>query len=132
MSDWDEHQSDIWHDLHDRLETLLSSYGAEDSSGRRDYWINHDNYGWKRITFGGNQLKMFVPELIAKIRALLTDLPDWEIVAVVDIVDKDGVWPKMGLTIRCHEIIDGLQRHLFPEPYRSFQYPDSRAGTGYD
>jgi hypothetical protein len=38
----------------------------------------------------------------------------------------------MGLTIRAHEIIDGLQRQYFPEPYRSFRYEGSRPGTEYD
>jgi hypothetical protein len=38
----------------------------------------------------------------------------------------------MGLTIRRHEIIDGLQRQYFPPAYRHFQYPGSRPGTERD
>jgi hypothetical protein len=38
----------------------------------------------------------------------------------------------MGLYIRAHEIIDGLRREYFPEPYRSYQYDGSRPGTEDD
>ena len=38
----------------------------------------------------------------------------------------------MGLTIRKHEIIDGLQRQYFPEEFQSFRYADSKPGTGFD
>ena len=132
MNDWDETQVELWNELHDKLEALLALRGIEDSSGERDYWINHDNYGWKRITFGANHLKMLAPDLIGQIRDLLLELPDWEIVAVVDILEKQSQWPKMGLTIRKREIVDGLQRQYFPAEFRSFAYPDSRAGTGFD
>ena len=129
---WDEKQSETWHALFDRVHAILNRNGVENPYAEEDYWINYDNYGWTRITFAATKLRMLEPRIVAELRALLTDLPDWEIVAVVDILDKDGVWPKMGLTIRKHEIVDGLQRQLFPEPYRSFQYPGSRAGTGFD
>lgn len=132
MNDWDEQQVETWDRLHDQVDALLERYGTEDSSGHADYWINHDNYGWKRLTFGANNLKMLAPDIIGELRTFLTELPDWEIVAVANVVEKEEQWPLMGLTIRRHEIVDGLQRHLFDEPYRSYRYPDSRVGTGFD
>jgi hypothetical protein len=38
----------------------------------------------------------------------------------------------MGLTIRAHEIIDGLQREFFPKEFRIFSYEDARPGTERD
>jgi hypothetical protein len=38
----------------------------------------------------------------------------------------------MGLTIRDHEIIDGLQRQYFPREFQSIRYRGSRPGTERD
>jgi hypothetical protein len=38
----------------------------------------------------------------------------------------------MGVTVRRHEIIDGLLRKYLPEPFRFLKIPGSRPGTGYD
>ena len=70
--------------------------------------------------------------IIAGLRELLRDLPDWEIVMALDVPGKEKEWPPMGLTIRRHEIIDGLSRDHLPEPYKSLVIPGSRPGTGYD
>jgi hypothetical protein len=41
-------------------------------------------------------------------------------------------WPDMGLTIRAHEIVDGLQRSLFPKEFQNLRYEGSRPGTDRD
>jgi len=132
MSDWDEKQVDAWHRLYERVTGVLARYGTEDSGGKGDYWVNEDNYGWRRITIGINNLKMLTPEIVNKLRGLLSELPDWEIVAAVDVPSYEKMWPAMGLTIRKHEIIDGLQRQYFPAEFQGLQYAGSRPGTGYD
>ena len=132
MSDWDEQQVETWIRLYEQVAATLARYGKIESSGDADYWINEDNYGWNRISVGVNNLKMLHPDIVNSLRKLLAKLPGWEITLAVDILGKEKSWPKMGLTIRNHEIIDGLQRHLFPVEFQSFTYPDSRPGTGYD
>jgi len=132
MSDWDEKQSEMWHRLYQQVVDLLAHYGVDNPLGDGDYWVVEDNYGWRRVTIGIHNLKMLRPEIIDSLRELLSKSPQWEIVTYVDIPGKEKVWPKMGLTIRKHEIIDGLKRELFPAEFRHFIYPNSRAGTGYD
>ena len=132
MSEWDKEQVDIWHGLYERVLKLLARYGIDDPIGAGDYWVVEDNYGWSRIIIGIHNLKMLSPEIVKSLRALLSNLPKWEIVTYVDVPEKEGVWPKMGLTIRKHEIIDGLQRQYFPVEYQNLTYDGSRPGTGYD
>jgi hypothetical protein len=63
---------------------------------------------------------------------MLREFPDWEIMIGVSMPEPAGPWPDMGLTIRAHEIIDGLQRRYFPPEYRGIQYDGSRPGTDRD
>lgn len=78
------------------------------------------------------KLTLFRPEVIRELRGLLADLSDWEIAVAVDVLGTEKSWPQMGLTIRKHEIVDGLQRQYLPEEFRGYWYADSRPGTGYD
>ncbi len=127
----DDAQSNIWDELLNDVRDHLSRFGKEDYRGRADYLLVDDNYGSNRITIEAQNLSMLNPTVIASLRKLLDNLPDWEIVVAVDVLGREA-WPHMGLTIRKHEIIDGLQREFFPPEFRDFQYPDSRVGTGYD
>jgi hypothetical protein len=130
--DWNSAQVEAWHRLHERVAELLAKYGTENPVGDGDYWINEDNYGWHRITIGVQNLKLLRPEIISALRGLLVGLPNWEIVVTVDVVGTEKVWPNMGLTIRHHEIIDGLQRKYFPVEFQGFGYANSRSGTASD
>lgn len=132
MSDWNEKQVDTWHQLLDRATNVLARHGTEYHSGMGDYSVIEDNYGWRRITVGIHNLNLLMPEVVGELKSLLIELPDWEIVLGVDIVSQANEWPVMGLTIRQHEIIDGLQRQYFPAEYRNLTYEDGRPGTGYD
>jgi hypothetical protein len=75
---------------------------------------------------------MLDPALVKQLRVLLHDLADWEIVISVDIAGTEDKWPPMGLIIRKHEVIDGLQRDLLPEEFRSIKFEGSRPGTAFD
>jgi hypothetical protein len=132
MGDWDAQQVEIWGHLYEQVINLLAKHGKEDSSGHADYWVNEDNYGWRRISVGVNDLKMLRPDIVNSLRTLLFELPEWEITLAVDILSKEESWPLMGLTIRKQEIIDGLQREYLPAEYQNVKYESSRPGTGYD
>jgi hypothetical protein len=132
MTTEDEQRDRIWTDLYQRVLNLLQQYGKEDAFGNGDFLVVDDNYGWRRHTINAFNLKMLSPNIVAALRVLLDNLPDWEIVLALDVPGKEKIWPHMGLTIRKHEIIDGLMRNYLPEPYRTFVFPGSRPGTGFD
>jgi len=129
MNDWDEKQASIWDRLYEQVTGLLARYGREDSVGKGDYWVVDDNYGWRRSQIEIHNLKMLRPDIVSALRGLLSDLPDREITVTVDIPGKEKAWPVMGLTIRRHEIIDGLQRKFFPRKIQHWQYAGSRPGN---
>lgn len=132
MEDAESAQNNMWTRLYQGVSAILAKYGVENPFGDGDYWTNEDNYGWARVQVEVQNLDMFRPQIVDELRGLLGDLPDWEITMAVDVVGKEKAWPPMGLTIRRHEIIDGLRRDILPEVFRTYHYTDSRPGTGYD
>jgi len=127
-----EKQSRSWELLLVRVREALNRFGKEDYLGHGDYLVVDDNYGRRRVTVEIHNLKMLDPDIVKALRSLLFDLPDWEIVVAVDVPGKKALWPVMGLTIRAHEIVDGLQRRYFPKQFQAITYAGSRPGTGYD
>ncbi|HVZ52140.1 MAG TPA: hypothetical protein VG986_09250 [Pseudolabrys sp.] len=127
----DVQQDKEWNALYQKIVHLLSRWGTEEYRGRADYLIVDDNYGWNRQTIEIHNLKMLKVEIVKELQSLLTDYPNWTIVIAVDIPGQEH-WPPMGVTIRAHEIIDGLQRKYLPEQFRFLNIPGSRPGTGYD
>jgi hypothetical protein len=132
MTTDDELRDRIWTDLYRRIVELLRRYGKEDAIGEGDFWVVDDNYGWRRHTVYVNNLKLLSPNIVASLRGFLDNLPDWAIVLALNVPGNGKNWPPMGLTIRKHEIIDGLMRNYLPEPYRTLVFPGSRPGTGFD
>ncbi len=132
MNKEEELRDRIWGELYRAVVDVLGQYGKEEPTGDGDFWVVDDNYGWRLQIVNIFDLKMLDPEIVAKLRALLDKLPEWSIVLVLDVPGTEGKWPPMGVIIRRHEIIDGLQREYLPESFRNFVIPGSRPGTGYD
>ncbi len=132
MGDEDEARDKIWTELYRQVVEFLGRFGSESPFTGGDFFVVDDNYGWRRIIVNIFDLKMLNPEIVVSLRDLLANLPDWEIVYALDVPGKETEWPDMGLTIRKHEIVDGLRREFLPEPYRSLVIPGSRPGTGDD
>jgi len=130
MNDWDPVQVETWHRLYNQVSGVLAKHATENAFGEADYSINEENYGWTRIQVVVDRLDLFRPGIVDELRQLVRDLPGWEIAMAVS--GKDKSWPLMGLTIRRHEIVDGLRRDVLPEVFRTYRYADSRPGTGYD
>lgn len=128
----DERQCDEWDALYQHVLKVMQKFGVEDYRGRADYLIVDDNYGFRRQSIEIHKLKMLNLEIVKSLQGLLKEFPDWTIVIAVDIPGKEGIWPPMGVTIRAHEIIDGLQRQYLPPEFQNFKIPGSRPGTGYD
>ena len=114
------------------MRDVLNTFGVEDHFGRGDYLVVDDNYGWRETHIEVHNLKMLAPHIVAQLQSLLSEGSAWQISIAVHVPGTKPGWPPMGLTIRRHEIIDGLQRQYLPEPYRSFQYEGSRPGTEND
>src|SRR5262249_37123251 len=122
----------IWRDLYQKIGKLFHRYGKEEPTGKGDYWVVDDDYGWRQHTVYVNTLKLLSPVIIAALRSYLRYLPNWQIVLVVNVLGEGKTWPPMGVIIRRKEIIDGLRREYLPMPYRKLVIPGSKPGTGYD
>lgn len=122
----DAEQGRIWDTLYARLEEILRKFGKEDWLGHGDFWIVSDNWGPRRHTVYINNLKMLTPGIVKLMQASLANYPDWEIVLDVSPEQYGQSWPTMGLIIRSHEIIDGLQRQYFPKEFQGIEYDGSR------
>ena len=75
---------------------------------------------------------MLRPTVIAELQRLIKQFPGWEIEVTVAVRGHYDDWPRMGLYIRPHEIIDGLQRQYFPKEFQNIEYAGARRGTAYD
>lgn len=125
-------QERIWAALYGRISAVLSRFGSEDQFGNADYLLVDDNYGHRRHMIEIHKLRMLDPALIRLLRALLAELPDWEVVIAIDVPGTENSWPRMGLIIRKNEVVDGLQREHLPSEFRTVLFEGSRAGTRRD
>ena len=123
-----------WQDLYELIASTLLPYGVESAtSDSGDYWIVDRPYGYDQHNVNVSNLKMLDPKIVYSLQEILRKFSGWEIFITVYIPSSEGVrWPDMGLIIRKHEIIDGLQRQYFPPEYQSIQYEGSRVGTDKD
>lgn len=131
MTSIEEIQDREWQALYQLIVLTMAQWGVDDALGKGDYLIVDDNYGWPRQKIEVQDLEMFKVEIIKALQALLKNFPRWSIVMAVDVPGKED-WPSMGVTIRAHEIIDGLLRQYLPDQFRFLKIPGSKPGTGYD
>src|SRR5687767_10045579 len=105
MSGSDEtEQERTWGILYDQIRAILLEFGEENAFGDGDYWVLDDNWGVWQHKVEVHNLKMLKPHVVESLRALLAEHADWEIVIGVDIPNKEGLWPPMGLILRHSEI----------------------------
>jgi hypothetical protein len=131
-TDDETEQERAWGTLYDRIVDVMRRFGTEDYRGRADYLIVDDNYGHFRHKIEIQRLRMMRPDLVQMLQQLLHEFPKWEIVLAIDVPGTEGRWPPMGVTIRAHEVIDGLQREYLPKEFAAIKFANSRPGTGYD
>lgn len=128
----EELQEQIWDRLYAQLVSHFNQQGIQNGHGRGDFWVVDDNYGWPSNMVYFFNLDLMTLANIRHVQGLLADCPGWSVYLVVDVVEKENEWPPMGVTVRRHEIIDGLLRKYLPERFRFLKIPGSRPGTGYD
>jgi hypothetical protein len=129
-----ENQSiEDWENLYDQLRSLLMQFGTEDFRDFADCWVDDDDIGTKQQKVYVRNLGLLRPPVVKSLQCLLTgEFADWEIMMAVAVPGPGDAWPNMGLTIRRHEIVDGLQRRYFPPEFRDLAYEGSRPGTDRD
>ena len=116
-----------------KIRTLLDRFGGHDSLlAKGDYSIYGDYWGYPQVKVSIGHLDLLRPNVVERLREIVKGFPGWEIVVAVAVRGHYDDWPDMGLYIRPHEIIDGLQRQCFPPEYRTIQYEGARPGTERD
>lgn len=119
--------------LCERIGRVLDPYGRHATFFVvGDYSIYDDYWGYPQVKVTFKTLKLLAPPIIKRLQDALEDFPGWEIVVALYIRGGGEDWPDMGLIIRGHEIIDGLQRQYFPAEWRGVAYEGSRPGTEFD
>src|SRR5207302_657725 len=106
--------------------------GTEDARKPGDYWVHDSYWGYPQAKIYINNLALLRPPVIKLLQQVLADFPGWEIMVAVSVRGSGETWPKMGLTIRAPEIVDGLQRQYFPKEFQNIEYEGSRRGTDRD
>ena len=128
-------QVDVFERLYARLEEVLIKYGQPDYLPHQkhgDYTLHGDYVGHPEIVVYVGNLAMLRPNIVLELQRLIREFPGWQIVMTVAVRGHLQDWPNMGLYIRPHEIIDGLQRQYFPGEFRGIEYEGARKGTAYD
>ena len=95
-----------------------------------DYSVHGDYSGYPQIVVFVGNLKCCGRQSFCELQRLIKEFPGWQVEVTVAVRGHD--WPNMGLYIRPHEIIDGLQRQYFPKEFQDIAYEGARRGTAYD
>jgi hypothetical protein len=127
-----EQQVEVFESLVRAVDAILEQYGKHDSLEPGDYSIYEDYWGFPQVKVSINNLKLLRPEVIHKLQQTVNAYPGWEIVVAVAVRGHYDDWPNMGLYIRPHEIIDGLQREYLPAEFQNLHYEGARRGTVND
>lgn len=127
-----EQQLEIFERLVGQIYSALDVFGKHDSLEPGDYSIYEDYWGYPQVKVSVDDLKMLAPAIVAKLQQIVKVYPGWEIVVAVVPTKYGGGWPEMGLYIRPHEIIDGLQRQYFPKEFQNLEYKGARRGSADD
>jgi hypothetical protein len=119
--------------LRHQVDGVLAKYGLPDTLSKRgDYTVHGDYNGHPQVVAFIGKLDMLRPAIVKELQHVVKEFPGWEIEITVAVRGHYQDWPNMGLYIRPHEIIDGLQRQYFPKEFQNIRYDGARQGTAYD
>lgn len=128
-----DEQLEVFVRLCDRIDEFLEQHWRPDTLlALGDYSVHDDFRGTPQIKVSVGNLELLRPRVVYQLQQIVRDFPGWEIVYAVAVDGHLDDWPNMGLYIRPHEIIDGLQRQYFPKEYQNIEYVGARRGTEKD
>jgi hypothetical protein len=125
-------QSDVFERLYESTESLLRRFESPDfqpGQPHGDYFVHGDYNGHPQIVVFVENLAMLRPNIVSELQRLIREYPGWQIVVTVAVRGHFDDWPNMGLYIRPHEIVDGLQREYFPKEFQYLEYEGARRVT---
>ena len=121
--------------IRDLTHECLKRFGRPDYQPLQphgDYSLHGDYAGYPEVVLFVRNVQMLRPAVIAALQALIKEYPGWQITVTVAVRGHYEDWPNMGLYVRPHEIIDGLQRQYFPKEFQDIEYEGARRGTADD
>jgi hypothetical protein len=124
-------EAGVFDHLYPRVEKLLEGFGRPNflpGQPAGDFTVHGDYSGHPQVVVFVTNLAMLRPAIVGDLQRLIKDYPSWQISMTVAMREHRD-WPRMGLYIRPHEIIDGLQRQYFPKEFQDFEYEGARRGT---
>lgn len=128
-----EQQAEIFQQIYERTEDLLKRFGKPDRFLEPgDYSVYGDYWGHPQVKISVENLEILRPHVVKALQGLLSDFPGWEFVVAVTVNEHLDDWPEMGLFVREHEIVDGLQRQFFPPEFQDLRYEGSRPPVATD
>lgn len=123
-------QVSVFETLLGRVARVLDRFGKHMAYGVPGDFSIYDGYwGYPQVKVSIMDLKMLRPPVVKALQELLSSFPGWEIIVAVCLRGTGEAWPEMGLIVRPHEIVDGLQRQYFPREFQDIAYEGSRRGT---
>jgi len=126
-----EAQLDIFERLIMRVEKLMAKFGrSATAADEYDFSVLADFWGHPQVKISICNLTLLHPHIVKRLQELVAEFPGWEIVYTVTLHDHLYDWPDMGLYIREHEVVDGLQRQYFPKEFQGLEYEGSRRDIG--
>jgi hypothetical protein len=128
--DSEDRQEQDWEALYEAILAELEKHGTHGFDASADFFLVDENWGGLQQKIEVSNLNLLRPNIIKSLQLLLNGYPGWEI--MIGVGPPEGKWPVMGLTIRAHEIVDGLQRQFFPKEFQDIRYEGSRPGTEND
>jgi hypothetical protein len=121
--------------LYPRVKELMRRFGQPDylpGKAHGDYAVHGDYGGHPEIVVFVHNLATLRSSLVSELQTLICDFPGWQVTVTVGVWGHLRDWPDMGLYIRPHEIIDGLQRQYFPKEFQNLEFAGARRGTAHD
>jgi hypothetical protein len=131
----DHKQLEVFEHLRDQTYNLLKSFGQPHylpTQPHGDYSVHGDYAGYPEVVTFVSNLQMLRPSVITALQELIKKFRGWQITVTIAVPEHYDDWPNMGLYIRPHEIIDGLQRQYFPKEFQDIKYEGAKCGTAFD
>lgn len=95
-----------------------------------DYEVFEDDWGLSQVLLRIMNFDVLSLRIVNKLRRILKNRPDWEIMVRFDPRVDPPDWRETGIRIHAYEVVDGLNRDGLPARYRTMFFIDARPAIG--